>query len=149
MVEYLVPDKTNPIEKILSMICKFCGRNSRVGRGAYTCWKCTLLITEKRTRTEYEDLFTQACWMYNVWGEGNEQALAAMDFARGHIPSQLCVRIDRQICDLKLRRRWIEAYQSGESLPRVCPPVRRHYEKEVSDLDIFIPEPAPAVAVSA
>lgn len=132
------------------MACIICGTKEPGEARSFTCQDCqwALVVSKARTKVEYEDLFTQACWIYNVWDLGNKRALKTMDFARCNLDPDLCVRIDRQISDIKLRRIWLEAYMSGEPLPRVCSPVRRHFEKDVTDSHFRCYEPAPVVTVS-
>jgi hypothetical protein len=84
----------------------------------------------KFTKTQWEDLFVQACWISSVWNPGNKRAERVRRQAQLHLDPRWCVRASNQISDLDLRYRWLEAKRNGTPLPRVTSAVRRHLERE-------------------
>lgn len=94
-----------------------------------TYWS-TLDIKESFKKIEFENLFTKSAFIYFVWDKGNKEAKKFMTWSGKKIDEKLTERIKKQIRDIDLRKRWMLAKYDGTALPRVSPPVRRHFEKE-------------------
>jgi hypothetical protein len=81
------------------------------------------------------DFYTQATFISTVWNPDDRKApkvrLTLMKEFPNILNKRTCATINKQIADLDLRRRWIQAKLNDQPLPLIHPAVERHILKEL------------------
>ena len=141
--------------------CKICKQppdpkylRVRNPRTRFTCGRCAdeLARIAEAPQADCANLFARAAFIFETWDQGNPRAAYLMAATRKRLDPRTCVRISQQVNDLSLRKRWLEAKQNGDPLPRVHSAVAAHLSRHLSGGSVTFQstplKPTPGVARS-